>query len=135
MKDCQKKPPKLLIQGAQEFNSGLYYECHETLEELWLQESAAVRELYQGILQIGVALYKQGQANFRGTVNLLRRGLFHLSNVNPICQGIDVQRLITDSDRVLTELLELGPERIAELDPVQFPQVHWALDHSADTVL
>ena len=92
---CKKEPPALLIQGVQEFNSGLYYECHETLEELWLQERAAVRELYQGILQVGVALYKQRQANYRGAVNLL------VSHPNAYrMTGPDLNHLTIDCDPV-----------------------------------
>ncbi len=135
MDHCEKEPPELLIQGIHEFNLGLYYECHETLEELWLTEPAAVRELYQGILQVGVALYKQRQANYRGAVNLLRRALTHLATSSPICQDVDVEQLIKDSQAVLDQLLELGPDRITELDSALLPKVRRAPNPTTDTVL
>ena len=130
MEACTQGPPTLLQQGIAEFNDALYYECHETLEELWLRERAPVRELYQGILQVGVALYKQRQGNFRGATNLLRRGLIHLAPCAPVCQGVDVARLIEDADRILAALLELGPERIVELDPALLPRVRWVRGQS-----
>ena len=35
------------IKGIEEFNSGLYFECHETLEEIWLEEHGEDRKFYQ----------------------------------------------------------------------------------------
>jgi hypothetical protein len=125
MSNCQERPPALLVQGIAEFNSGRYFECHETLETLWLQEQAAVRELYQGILQIGVALYKQERGNYRGTVKLLRRGITHLAPFLPSCHGVDVARLIEDANLALSRLTDLGPGRIGDLASRSLPRVRW----------
>jgi predicted metal-dependent hydrolase len=125
MDKCQDQPPALLVQGIAEFNNELYFECHETLERLWLRESAAVRELYQGILQIGVAFFKQKQGNYRGAVNLLRRGLTHLAPFSPACQGVDVDQLIADATRALSRLTDLGPGRTGELEAHFVPRVWW----------
>jgi predicted metal-dependent hydrolase len=125
MSNCQERPPALLIQGIAEFNGGHYFECHETLETLWLQEPAAVRELYQGILQIGVALYKQKQGNYRGTVKLLRRGITHLAPFLPSCHGVDVARLIEDANQALSRLTDLGPGRTRQLEAHYIPRVWW----------
>ena len=40
------------IKGIDEFNRQLFFECHETLEELWLEERGEDRKFYQGIIQI-----------------------------------------------------------------------------------
>ena len=125
MEGCSAKAPPLLVQGVTEFNSGLYFECHETLEELWLQEKALIRELYQGILQVGVSLYKQKQGNYRGAVNLMRRALVHLAPCDPTCQGIDVAQLLEDAQRILTALMELGPESVSDMDQSLVPQIRW----------
>src|ERR687887_651996 len=53
---CNEAPPALLQTGIAQFNSGDYWECHETLEELWRGEPDPVRYLYQGILLAGVDL-------------------------------------------------------------------------------
>ena len=49
-----KEIPELVLKGIEEFNKGEFYECHEYLEEAWMQEPHRVRFLYQGILQVGV---------------------------------------------------------------------------------
>ena len=50
-------PPALLLKAVGQFNEGQYWECHETLEELWRAEPRPLRDLYQGILQVGVAFH------------------------------------------------------------------------------
>ena len=126
MTDCTQPAQPLLIQGIEEFNAGAYFECHETLEELWVQVTNPVRELYQGILQVGVALYKVERHQYRGAVKLLRSGARHLTPFVPVCQGVDVARLIAEANRAREALEALGPDRVGELDRHLFPRVHWA---------
>jgi hypothetical protein len=126
MSHCQQPSPPLLIQGVQEFNGGQYFVCHETLEALWMQEPAPVRELYQGILQVGVGLYKWQRNQYRGAVKLLRTGVEHLQPFVPACQGVDVVRLIADANRVREALVALGPEAMQQLDRRLIPKVRWA---------
>lgn len=35
---CQSPPPPALAKGIEEFNRRQFFECHETLEELWIAE-------------------------------------------------------------------------------------------------
>lgn len=123
---CAVPAPALLIKGIDQFNAGDYFECHETLETLWMGEREPVRELYQGILQVGVAFYKQGQGQYAGAVGLLQRGISHLTPFAPFCHGVNVSRLIKESEQVCWELVRLGRHRIHQLDRTQLPQVHWA---------
>ncbi len=59
-------PPPALLAGIEQFNAGEYWECHETLETLWRAEPRPVRDLYQGILQIGVAFHHLRNDNIPG---------------------------------------------------------------------
>ena len=61
-RSCPDVPPAALRTGIEQFNRGEYFECHETLEALWLAEPTSLRRLYQGILQVGVALHHLGPA-------------------------------------------------------------------------
>ena len=45
---CGEEPPDDLIRGIGEFNGGGWYECHETLEELWAGEQGEAKNLYRG---------------------------------------------------------------------------------------
>ena len=123
---CDEAPPAALLAGIAQFNAGAYWECHETLEELWRPEPDHIRYLYQGILQIGVGFYHLRRGNWRGAVNKLRSGIAYLAPSAPACLGVDVARLRGDAGAVLAALDALGPARLAEFDATALPTVHRA---------
>ena len=118
--------PDLALKGIEEFNRGEFYECHEYLEEAWMQEKRRVRFLYQGILQVGVGFYHLRNGNWRGATGLLRNGTLRLKEFEPETLGLDVARLIRESERCLRELEELGRERITDFDQALVPKVESA---------
>ncbi len=121
---CAEPPPPGLLKGIAQFNRGEYWDQHETLEDLWIEEDDPVRHLYQGILQIGVAFHHWGRGNYRGADALLERGLAYLQPFRPACMGIDVERLVMDSAACHAELRRLGPRRMRRFDTSRFPSVH-----------
>jgi uncharacterized protein len=118
--------PDLALKGIEEFNRGEFYECHEYLEEAWMQEPGRVRFLYQGILQVGVGFYHLQNGNWRGATGLLRNGAVRLKEFEPVTLGVDVAKLVRESERCLRELESLGRERIEEFDRSGVPKVEWA---------
>jgi uncharacterized protein len=119
--------PDLVLQGIEEFNRGEFFECHEYLEEAWMQESGRVRYLYQGILQVGVGFYHLQNGNWRGATGLLRNGTIRLQEFEPVTLGVDVTKLIRESERCLQELQTLGRDRIGEFDKSSIPKVDLAV--------
>ena len=117
--------PDLALKGIEEFNRGEFYECHEYLEEAWMQEPRRVRFLYQGILQVGVGFYHLQNGNWRGATGLLRNGTQRLKEFEPDTLGIDVTRLVRESERCLKELEDLGRERVREFDDSKIPRVEF----------
>jgi predicted metal-dependent hydrolase len=120
---CGEAPPPGLLAGIAQFNAGAYWECHETLEELWRVEPDPVRYLYQGILQVGVGFYHLRRGNYRGAVNKLTGGLAYLAPSAPACLGVDVARLRAEAGAVLAAVSALGPARLAEYDASDLPRV------------
>ncbi|MCC7354655.1 MAG: DUF309 domain-containing protein [Anaerolineae bacterium] len=118
-------PSAEAVRGFQEFNHGEYFEQHETLEGAWMAEKRPVRELYQGILQVGLSCYQVELGNWRGAVKMLRRGLPRLERLPDLCQGVRVRSLRETGEAMLAELLRLGPERLGEFDRRRFPKVTW----------
>lgn len=115
--------PELVLKGIEEFNKGEFYECHEYLEEAWMQEPRRVRFLYQGILQVGVGFYHLENGNWRGATGLLRNGTIRLKEFEPITLNIDVARLVHECERCLEELEELGRKRMREFDQTKVPKI------------
>src|SRR6476646_3613051 len=124
---CGDAPPAALLDGIAQFNAGEYWECHETLEEIWRVEPDPIRYLYQGILQVGVGFYHLRRGNWRGAVNKLRSGIGYLAPSAPVCLGVDVARLRAEAGDVLAALEALGPKRNSEYNAAALPIVHLAL--------
>jgi len=113
-----------LLEGIAQFNRGEFFEQHETLELLWRAETRDVRRLYQGILQIGVAFHHLRRLNHHGTVYMLTRGSAYLAPFVPVCQGVDVSRLLTDAAIALREVERIGKDGLVEFDWALVPKVH-----------
>ncbi len=108
--------PQEFWQSVEQFNSGQFYACHDTLEALWIEASEPEKSFYQGVLQIAVALYHLGNRNWRGAVILLGEGSNRLRRYPSIYSGIDVDELLYQSAALLIALQKAGPEKIASDD-------------------
>lgn len=128
---CEGPPDEALLRGAALFNRRAFYAQHEVFEDAWRAESGPVRDLYRGILQVGVGCYHLSRGNHRGACNLLRYGLARLEPFEPACLGVDVAALRAAAARVLAALEELGPERVAEFDEQLLPRVAFVETGSA----
>lgn len=125
---CDGPLPAKVLEGIRLFNAREFFEQHEALEEAWLAEPGPVRDLYRGILQIGVGFYHLERQNFRGARNVLTYGMDRLAPFEPACRGVDVRGLRAAALRCRDELERLGQERIAEFDTGLIPEVR--LDES-----
>ncbi|MGH7146127.1 MAG: DUF309 domain-containing protein, partial [Planctomycetota bacterium] len=61
--------------ALRQFDAGEFFECHETLEAIWLRAAGLPRLFLQGLIQWAVACYKWRQGNRRGALVLHRRAL------------------------------------------------------------
>lgn len=71
---CEQSISGKLLQALGEFNRGDWFECHETLEDLWIGSEGEIRDFYQGALQLAVALHHWRNGNFGGAMSLLKGG-------------------------------------------------------------
>ncbi|MEH1769086.1 DUF309 domain-containing protein [Nostoc sp.] len=108
--------PQEFWQGVEQFNSGQFYACHDTLEALWIEAGEPEKSFYQGILQIAVALYHLENRNWRGAVILLGEGSNRLRRYPSSYSGVDVDELLSQSAVLLTTLQQIGQDLIASGD-------------------
>ncbi len=108
--------PSEFWQGVEQFNSGQFYACHDTLEALWIEASEPEKSFYQGVLQIAVALYHLSNLNWRGAVILLGEGSNRLGRYPSIYSGIDVDQLLDQSATLLSALQKAGADKITTED-------------------
>lgn len=91
-----------------------YFECHEVMEELWLEEGR--NPLYQGLLQVAVGLYHHLNGNASGSIKLFTAGLEKLAPYPEHVLGIDLARLVKDSEIYVEKLLKLKEEPFEPYD-------------------
>ncbi|UVI28046.1 DUF309 domain-containing protein [Paenibacillus spongiae] len=97
-----------------------YFECHEVMEELWLEEGR--NRMYQGLLQAAVALYHWRNGNYSGAVKLFNHTESKLSQYPDVALGLNLRQLRDDAVRCLAPLVswvEGGGEQ-AEGQPPPF---------------
>jgi hypothetical protein len=79
-----------------EFNSELFFECHDTLEEIWNEErDQELKKFYHGLIHITVAFYHLTNYNFRGAVSQFKKAIDKLSNFPEIYRDINLSELLT----------------------------------------
>lgn len=114
---------ELARRGIEELNAGEYFEQHELLELAWRNEPRPVREMYQGILQIGVAFLQIQRNNWAGAIKMFRRGLPRLRTLPPICQGVEIATFRASAEAIHWEITTLGAARLHEFDQSRFPRI------------
>lgn len=113
------------IKGIYLFNQKKYFEAHEELEFAWREEKGQIRELYRGILQVGVAYYHIQRKNFPGAKIMIERAMKWLNLFPDLIYGINLKKLKTEAEFVYKTLLELQPEKIEHFNqdlflPIEF---------------
>jgi len=66
-----KEHLELMKEGILLFNQQKYWECHESLEEVWLEEPGPVRNVYWAVIQVAAAMIHYRERNLIGARGLL----------------------------------------------------------------
>ena len=106
------------LKGIDEFNQRLFFECHETLEEIWQEDHGTDRKFYQGIIQIAAGYFKWQQGVPAGAIKLWRMGLEKIEPYGPAHLGINLEAFVEAVKGNLTELEEASAQGVprASLD-------------------
>ncbi|HWQ04172.1 MAG TPA: DUF309 domain-containing protein [Longilinea sp.] len=121
---CPTPLPDTVLHGLECFNAGDYFEAHEFLETAWRAEKGPIRDLYRGILQVGVGYYHLQRENLTGAHKMFVRARTTLAGFSPDQCGIDLAGLLTDVDQV--EAVLNKPENLRQklgaglLKPIRF---------------
>jgi predicted metal-dependent hydrolase len=102
----------LLLEGIRQFNAQEFFQCHETLENLWQNYQEPSRKAIQGIIQIAVAYYHLRNGNLPGARKLFQAGLSKIKDFSPTCLGIDIDQLVASVEASMTCLGETGSQTL-----------------------
>ena len=125
--DCQGPLHPEAIHGMELFNQGRYFEAHEAFEAAWRAECGPLRDLYRGILQVGVVYLHITQYNYPGALKVYQRCRKWLEPWPETCRGVEVGQLRQDLETVMAALQNLGPQHILEFDTSLLKPVHYRL--------
>ena len=117
--------PVQLFEAVEQFNRGLYWECHETLEEVWLETPYPLRFFYHAIIKCAVGLYHANRHNRHGARVKLSDAVRLLSLFQPQFLGVRTDALFSDisdwververTDRVDWAVLDALPKLIIQI--------------------
>ena len=82
--------------GVALFNQEKFFECHETIENLWFETQDEYKDLYKGVIQVAVALHHLTRDNLSGARELFETSSRYLSKYAPEALGLNVEKLIND---------------------------------------
>jgi len=85
-----------LGKAAEEFNAGRFFECHDTLEEVWQGTRGPARDFLQGWIQISVGFYHLSNGNLGGGASQLEKGLAKLQAYGNRYAGMDLVTLCAE---------------------------------------
>jgi len=111
------------IKGIQLFNQKEFFAAHEELELAWRDEPGEIRDLYRGILQIGVAYYHIQHRNFTGAQKMFIRAEKWLASYTGNHLGINVGKLKKDATKISRLLRNGDLDEIITSDGAIFPEI------------
>ncbi len=119
----EEEKREALAKAVREFNSWRFYDCHETLEDVWRAEGGELADFYQGIIKVAAGFHHLLRGNHKGTISLLGHALTLLEAYRPSRLGVNVQRLIEEAGACYQRVRELGPKRLSEFDRSTLPRI------------
>ena len=117
-----------LVKAVAEFNSWRFYDCHETLEDVWREvggksSDAELADFYQGIIKVAAGFHHVLRDNHRGACLLLTDALRLLAPYRPRTLGIDIDALINAVGACLKQIEALAPDRLGDFDRSHIPMI------------
>ena len=107
-------------EGIELFNRGRFFDCHEALEEVWLEFSGDRKKFLQGLIQLTVAFHHLRNGNRVGAGRLLAAAIGKLALDSPERALIDVDALLI-AVRPLAEQITAGESA----EKASLPQIRW----------
>lgn len=115
--------PEEMRRGVVLFEAGLYFACHEYFETLWGRPGDVASDLYQGIIQIAVAMRHLESHNVRGAVILLRYGIGRLRRYPAVYHGLPLAAWLERLATLLKHLETLPYPTAYRFDPQHVPHL------------
>lgn len=85
---------ELFEKGIEYFNTGYYFEAHDTFEEIWMDERGEDVRFYQGLVQLATGFYHLRMDNLKGAESQLNKGVVKLEKYKPEYRKLELTELL-----------------------------------------
>ena len=123
LKEQPSKQPPELGKAIDQFNNRLFWDCHETLEDVWRASPYPFRHFYQGIIKVAVGFYHLSLHHRKGATNKLSEGWSLLKVFSPGFLGVNVDQLCRDTQPWIDRLSKAEATTWEEMDRLPRPQI------------
>lgn len=135
--DAPPDERRALLDAIEQFNTWRFYDCHETLEDVWLEtggksNGTQLTAFYHGIIKAAAGFHHVLRDNHKGATLLLTDSIRLLGPYAPRTLTVEVQLLVEALRTCLDRLIHLGPDHIAEFDRSTIPQITYDADALSD---
>lgn len=83
------------FEGLRQFNAREFFDCHDTLEEIWKENNGEERLFLQGLIQVAVAYYHMGNGKFSGAYSQITKAIEKLAQYPEDYAGLDIGTFLT----------------------------------------
>ena len=115
--------PGPLVSAVQQFNEGRYWDCHETLEDLWRETPYPLRFAYHALIKAAVGFHHLSRRNRNGARLKLSDAVRLLSLFQPEILGIRTDMLRNVVSKRLSLLEEDQPTDWPRLEALRQPVI------------
>ncbi len=121
--ELPRETPSQVYRAVDQFNGGGFWDCHETLEEVWLETAYPLRFFYHALIKVAVGFYHLGRRNRHGARVKLSDGVLLLRIFPPVYMGVHTGQLLQDASGWLRRVE--GDARLdwASLDALPRPTI------------
>ena len=120
----QGEAPAQLQEAMRLFNGRLYWECHEVLEEVWLETLYPQRFFWSALIKLAVGRHHAVRHNLHGSRVKVGDAVRLLHLFQPDCLGIDTDSVLAYAIR-LQRALNSSPSDWSAID--ELPDLHIAV--------
>jgi hypothetical protein len=105
------------------FNEREFFDAHEVLEDLWLDEQGGLRRFYQALIQLAAAYLHLSRGNMAGCRKLLTTARVLLEAYPDECAGLDVAALRESAEKWLAVIDARPDGEVVPYDDRQVPML------------
>ena len=121
--ESASEAPQELGKATGEFNSGLFWDCHESLEEVWRGTPYPQRFFYHAVIKAAVGFHHLRRHNRHGAYAKLSDSVRLLRLLPQVAHGVRTDRLLRDASDWLARLEAQGSMDWTELDAIPAPRI------------